>query len=126
MPNAVITDAVEVTLAKDFAGVPEIRHVLMEKSGRLMFIWISVDSPVSSVRKRIYEKELEIIDCFPEVDFEFNIVPTLDRRADRSRPALAFFTHVRCNSCPQSRITSRRPMAMPRSRCPCGLIVRLA
>jgi hypothetical protein len=82
MSNALITDALDVTLAKDFASIPEICHVLMERANGSILIWITVDNPVSSVRKRIYEKELEIIDCFPEVDFDFNIVPSVSRGAD--------------------------------------------
>jgi hypothetical protein len=48
----------------------------------LRWLWPKIShNPVLSVRKGVYEKELEIIDCFPEVDFDFNIIPSLGRNA---------------------------------------------
>ncbi len=78
-PEFSIPDSLEGALAKDFATVPEVRHVLAEHADGNLLIWIAVDNPRYEVRERIYQKQLEIMDGFPEVVFDFNLVPTLNR-----------------------------------------------
>ena len=51
-----------------------------------MLVWIAIDNPEPSVRQRIYRKELELMDGFPEVDFDFNLIPALGRDADELAP----------------------------------------
>jgi hypothetical protein len=42
-------------------------------------VWIAVDDPTPEVRARIYQKEMELIDGFPEIDFDFNLVLAMGR-----------------------------------------------
>src|ERR1039457_61618 len=95
MPDLLIADDLETALGKDFGGIPQVRHVLAERVDGPLLVWIAVDNPEASVRKRIYQKELELIDGFPEIDFDFNLVPasgdgtargTARRAATRSLP----------------------------------------
>ena len=79
LPSIEIADTLEVALSKDFASVPQVRHILTEQGNGPLLVWISVDNPEPSVRERIYQKELELITGFPEVDFDFNLVPSLGR-----------------------------------------------
>jgi hypothetical protein len=39
-------------------------------------VWIAVDNPVRSVRDQVFRKELELIEGFPEIDFDFNVIAT--------------------------------------------------
>ena len=71
----------EAALSKDLAIIPQVRHVMIEHTEGPLFVWIAVDNPEPEVRERIYQKELEIITCFPEVDFDFNLIPSLGSKA---------------------------------------------
>ena len=65
----------ESALAKDLACVEEVRHVLIEHAEQNLLVWIAVDNPTRDVRERVFQKELSLIEGFPEVYFDFNIVP---------------------------------------------------
>ncbi len=90
MPELLIADDLETALGKDFAGIPQVRHVLTEWVDGPLLIWIALDNPEPNVRRKVYQKELELIDGFPEIDFDFNLVPALGRNAEE----LATGAHV--------------------------------
>ena len=90
MRDVLITDSLETALGKDFSGILEVRHVLTEWVDGHLLVWIALDNPEPSVRKRVYQKELELIDGFPDTDFDFNLVPALGREAEE----LAAGAHV--------------------------------
>lgn len=70
----------ERALAKDLANIAEVRHILTEKARGNLLVWIAIDRADSyEVRSRIYDKELALIDGFPEVNFDFNLVPAMGR-----------------------------------------------
>jgi len=48
--------------------------VLIESAEQNLLVWIAVDNPTREVRERVFLKELALIEGFPEVDFDFNIV----------------------------------------------------
>ncbi|HCC56440.1 MAG TPA: hypothetical protein DEQ47_04125 [Solibacterales bacterium] len=73
--------ALEDALSKDLASVAQVRHVLTHQLARSLLVWIALDDCGSDVRKRIYQKELELISEFPDVEFDFNLVPALGRDA---------------------------------------------
>ncbi len=81
-PAVAIADNLETAMSKDFASVSEVRHVLTERADGNLLVWIAVDDPRPEVRKRIYQKELSLIEGFPEVDFDFNLIPAMGRAAD--------------------------------------------
>jgi hypothetical protein len=73
-------NAVGIAIANEFASIPEIRHVMTEQVDGPLVVWIAIDdSTPEKARMRVYEKELELIDGFPEVDFDFNLVQTAGR-----------------------------------------------
>lgn len=90
MPDVLITDSLETALGKDFSAIPQVRHVLTERVDGLLLVWIALDDPEPSVRKRVYQKELELMDGFPDIDFDFNLIPALGRKAEE----LGTGTHV--------------------------------
>ena len=57
-------------LAKDFAAIPQVKYVLLEKVSKSLLVWIAVDNPTRAVRRRIYDKELGLISEFSDVDFD--------------------------------------------------------
>ena len=76
-----IADSLEVALSKDLASVAQVRHILAEKADGNLLVWIAVDDPRPEVRRKIYRKELALIEGFPEVEFDFNIIPAMGRNA---------------------------------------------
>ena len=83
MPEPLLlADTLETALSRDLAGVPQVRHVLTEWADGSLLVWIAVDNPEPGVRRRIYQKELELIDGFPEIEFDFNLIPAMGRGAE--------------------------------------------
>ena len=54
----------------------------LEWADGALLVWIAVENPEAGVRKETCQKELELIDGFPEIDFDFNLVPALGRTAE--------------------------------------------
>jgi hypothetical protein len=71
----------EDALARDLAFVEEVRHVCVERADNNLLVWIALDNPIREVRERVFQKELELIEGFPEIDFDFNIIPAMNRDA---------------------------------------------
>jgi len=71
----------EEALAKDLSFVAEVRHVLLERADTNFLVWIALDDPTRQVREKVFRKELELIEGFPEIDFDFNIIPAKNKEA---------------------------------------------
>lgn len=69
----------EDALARDLALVKEVRHVSIERADNNLLVWVVLDNPVKEVRERVFRKELELIEGFPEVDFDFNVIAAVGR-----------------------------------------------
>ncbi|MGO9230156.1 MAG: hypothetical protein ACLQKA_13245 [Bryobacteraceae bacterium] len=83
MPELLLfADTLETALSRDLANVPEVRHVLTEWADRSLLIWIAIDNPEPNVRRRIYQKEMGIMTGFPEIEFDFNLIPSMGRRPE--------------------------------------------
>jgi len=75
-----VAEPLESAIAKDFASLPEVRHVLSEYVDGNLLLWIAIDNAGSyDVRSRVYDKELALMDGFPEINFDFNLIPAMDR-----------------------------------------------
>jgi hypothetical protein len=57
--------------------------VLIEKADGPLLVLIAVDNPELAVRRQIYQKELALIEAFPETDFDFNLIPAMNRAASQ-------------------------------------------
>ncbi|MFZ0562044.1 MAG: hypothetical protein WBX02_04980 [Terriglobales bacterium] len=69
----------EDALALDLSLVREVRHVSVERADNNLLVWIALDNPIAEVRERVFQKELELIEGFPEIDFDFNVVQAKSR-----------------------------------------------
>lgn len=72
----------EQALAHDLGSIPQIRHILTRRVDGPLLVWIAVDSPDPSVRRKVYRKELALLEGFPEVQFDFNLIPAMGRSAE--------------------------------------------
>jgi hypothetical protein len=58
-------------------SVPEVQAVFaLLENNRLLHVWTVVPEHDSSVYRKIYAKEKEIIGQFEWIDFDFNVVPS--------------------------------------------------
>jgi hypothetical protein len=80
-PHIGFSADLESAIARDFSAVPEVRHVLLERADGNLLVWIALDNPVSPVREKVFQKELSLIEGFPEIEFDFNVVPAMNRDA---------------------------------------------
>jgi len=72
----------EVALAKDLSSLAEVRHVFTKWADGNLLVWIAIDNAESyQVRSQIYDKELGLMDGFPEISFDFNLIPAMGRAA---------------------------------------------
>ena len=79
MPTTVNSMSLETALAKDLASVHQVRYVLVESVHGALLVWIVVDDPERPVRDRIFQKQMDLMDVFPEIDFDFNLIPSMAR-----------------------------------------------
>jgi hypothetical protein len=73
-PQVSSSTDLETVLARDLSFVKEIRHVLVERADHNFLVWIALDNPIAEVRERVFRKQLDLIEGFPEVDFDFNVI----------------------------------------------------
>jgi len=78
-PNLLNSATLESAIAMDLALVQDVRHVLVERADDNLLVWIAVDNPTKEVREKIFNKQYEIIEGFPEISFDFNLVFAKDR-----------------------------------------------
>ena len=79
----------ETALGNNFGSVPQVLHVLTERVDGPLVVWIALDDANSDVRNRIYQKELDLMDRFPEIEFDFNLIPALGRRVEELATGVA-------------------------------------
>jgi hypothetical protein len=77
-PDVCFGTHLEDALAADLSQVHEVRHVLVEKAENNLLVWIALDNPIREVRERVFRKELELIEGFPEIEFDFNVIQAKD------------------------------------------------
>jgi hypothetical protein len=78
-PAILYSQALEVALAADIALVPDVRHILVERADDNLLVWIALDNPTKEVREKVFQKQFDLIDGFPEVSFDFNLISAKDR-----------------------------------------------
>ena len=78
-PAVLYSQSLEVALANDLALVRDIRHVLVERADDNLLVWIALDNPTKEAREKVFQKQFDLIDGFPEISFDFNLVSSRDR-----------------------------------------------
>lgn len=81
-PIVLFSDDIEKVVAKDLAAISDVSHVFTHVVETSVLVWIVVDDPRIDVRHQIFDRELALINEFPETEFDFNIVPRMGREAD--------------------------------------------
>lgn len=74
---------VESLISSRLALVPDVESVWKSREGRVFYVWSVVNHSSADVRRRVYEKEREIIDELQEYEFDFSIFARRDRDSDR-------------------------------------------
>ena len=69
----------ESALAKDFALNPHVQAVFVDRVEGNLLVWIAVDDPTREIREKVFQKQFDLIDGFPEISFDFNIIAGRDR-----------------------------------------------
>jgi hypothetical protein len=87
------SESVEDALAADLKSVAEINCIFVERVEGNLLVWMTADHPPKEARERIFQKQFDLIDAFPEVSFDFNIVSTSanDPREIDSAAKLIYF-----------------------------------
>lgn len=85
------TDLV-TAIGRDLSTVPEVRHVLAEHAEGNLLIWILADNPNAEVREKIFNKQFSIIDGFPEISFDFNLISSVRSVRETSSSARLIYT----------------------------------
>jgi hypothetical protein len=76
-PEISVSGNLEMALAQDLASIQDVRYVLTERAEGNLLVWIIIDNAESyESRSRVYEKELGLLDAFPEENFDFNLIPS--------------------------------------------------
>ncbi len=72
-------DSIEIALAKDLSTVSDVAHVVLERVEGSLLVWIIARDPDASARWQIYQKEMDIIEGFPDIEFDFNLIASQGR-----------------------------------------------
>lgn len=51
----------------------------VERADDNLLVWIALDSPTRENREKVFQKQFELIDGFPEIAFDFNLISSLNR-----------------------------------------------
>jgi hypothetical protein len=80
-PSLLHSATLESALALDLGLIPDIRQVFVERAEENLLVWIAIDNPIKEVREKVFQKQFSLIDGFPEVSFDFNLVSSKNRSA---------------------------------------------
>lgn len=56
------------------ADIPEVEAVLANHANGVHSIWTVINEPSAEVRAKIYEKEWQLMEQYPQFDFSFHIL----------------------------------------------------
>ncbi|MGA3081986.1 MAG: hypothetical protein ABSD44_11455 [Terracidiphilus sp.] len=88
-PSLLYSASLEDALALDFGLISDIRHVLVERANHNLLVWIALDNPTKENREKVFQKQFDLIEGFPEISFDFNLV------SSGNRPHNAFATDAK-------------------------------
>ncbi|MBI3995602.1 MAG: hypothetical protein HY349_06475 [Nitrospirae bacterium] len=66
-------------VAKIIAEVSGVEYIYCRREGQVNYIWAIINELDPQVRRAVYKKEMAIIDLFPEMDFDFNIIARMNK-----------------------------------------------
>ena len=78
-PNLLHSATLEDALAMDLSLVSDIRYVSIERADDNLLVWIALDHPTRDNRERVFQKQFNLIEGFPEISFDFNLISSGNR-----------------------------------------------
>ncbi len=81
------SQTLEAALASELGLIPDVRQVFLERAENDLLVWIALDHPTKDARERVFQKQYELIDGFPEVSFDFNLIASNARTPEEFAPA---------------------------------------
>jgi hypothetical protein len=69
----------EDALASDLGLIPDIRYVSVERAEHNLLVWIALDNPSEENREKVFQKQFDLIEGFPEISFDFNLISSRNR-----------------------------------------------
>jgi len=78
-PSLLYSATIEEAVAKDLSLISEVCYVCVDRADRNLLVWIAVDQPDEATREKVFQKQFDLIDGFPEVAFDFNLVGSRGR-----------------------------------------------
>ena len=79
MADILISSSLDIAISSDLASIRQVRDVLVESVRDSLLVWIIAENPERAVRDRIFQKEMDLMDAFPEINFDFNLIPAMGR-----------------------------------------------
>ncbi len=73
-PKLLYSATLEDAIAKDLGLIPDVRLVCVDRADNNLLVWVALDNPRAENREKVFRKQFELIDGFPEISFDFNIV----------------------------------------------------
>lgn len=73
-PSLLNSATLEEAVAKDLSLIRDVRLVCIDRADNTLLVWIGLDHPTAENRERVFQKQFDLIDGFPEVSFDFNVI----------------------------------------------------
>jgi hypothetical protein len=73
-PDLLYSATLEDAIAKDFSLIPDVHFVCVDRADDNLLVWIALDNPNAANREKVFQKQFELLDGFPEVSFDFNVI----------------------------------------------------
>jgi hypothetical protein len=73
-PSSLYSATLEDALAKDFSLIPDVHYICVDRADNNLLVWIALDHPNAENRERVFQKQFDLIDGFPEISFDFNVI----------------------------------------------------
>ena len=70
---------VDDALAFDFGHILDVRAVYAVHAERNLRVLIALDNPSVENREKVFEKQYDLISGFPDLFFDFNLIPARNR-----------------------------------------------
>jgi hypothetical protein len=77
--NLLFSESMEEAVAADLSTVSNVNMVMVERADDNLLVWIALDNPTKEVREKVFRKQFDIIDGFPEISFDFNLISAKNR-----------------------------------------------
>ena len=77
-------------VAFEIGKIPDVQALFTQLEGRFLRVWTVVAERDDAVYRKIYAHQRAIMRSFDDVEFEFNVIPSLGRTPRETVPDPAF------------------------------------